>query len=189
MTATTTPITFEALTTYDNKRLEPFMTSGPSPAIDDLLGFDFQGWNIASTTTILGTRKFFKGFFGTAGQPTGWGYNMPAVQNAREAPWSPKLKDGQPTRYFFYKVLPGTAVRDAVFPKTLVVDYRGWPKYFVLNPVKYTVDYLVRPDPANRDLLVGKSYSQVLGLKIFLGFFILKRYGRSGYAGPAGMNL
>jgi hypothetical protein len=51
------------------------------------------------------------------------------------------------------------------------------------------VDYLVRPDPANHDLILGKSYSQLLGLKIFLGFFILQRFKPSGYAGPPGMDL
>lgn len=189
MTPPTAPITFETLTGFDNKRLEPFMTTCPAPTIDELLGFDFQGWNIAATTVLLGTRKFFKGFFGRKGQPTAWGYNMPAVQNKKEEPWAYKLEQGQPKHYFFYKVLPGHALKDAVLPKTLVVDYRLWPEYFVLNPVKYTVDYLVRPDPLNHDLLLGKSYSQLLGLKIFLGFFILKRFKASGYSGPPGMTL
>jgi hypothetical protein len=179
-------MTFAELTGYDNKRLEPFMKGHPAPAIADVLGFDFRGWNIAAATDVTGTRKFFKGFFGAVGKPQAWGYNMPAVQDGKDKPWRVKTKQGQPVRYFFYGVLPGSALKDAVYPATLVVDYRKWPDYFVLNPAGYVVDYLVYPDPANRDVIVGKSYAQMLGLRIFLGFFILERFGPSGYAGPAG---
>lgn len=179
-------MTFAELTTYDNKRLEPFMKGYPAPSIADVLGFDFRGWNIAGVTDIMGTRKFFKGFFGTAGKPRAWGYNMPAVQDGKDKPWRPKTKNGQPTRYFFYGVLAGADLKDAVHRDTLVVDYRKWPKYFPLDPVRFVVDYLVYPDPANRDLILGKSYNQILGLRIFLGFFILERFQPSGYSGPPG---
>jgi hypothetical protein len=162
------------------------MKGHPAPSIDDVLGFDFRGWNIAASTDVLGTRKFFKGFYGAAGKTHAWGYNMPAVQDGKDKPWRPKMKDGKPIRYFFFGVLSGSALEDAVYPATLVVDYRKWPKYSVLNPARYTVDYLVYPDPANRDLIVGKAYGQPLALKIFLGFFILERFQPSGYAGPSG---
>jgi hypothetical protein len=182
-------MTFDELTRYDNRRLDVFMSQQPAPQIRDLLGFAFRGWNIQSTTAILGTRKFFKGFFGDATKPHAWGYNMPAVQDGRERPWRAKTKDGQPIRYYFFKVVAGSALKDSVHPHTLVVDYRPWRAYSALNPVKYTVDYLVYPDPHNHDLLVGKSYSQVLGMRLFLGFFILERFGPSGFTGPPGFAL
>jgi hypothetical protein len=66
-----------------------------------------------------------------------------------------------------------------------VVDYRQWPGYSPFNPVRYTVDYLAYPDPANRDLIVGKSYAQLgSSIRPLLGFFILSRIGPSGYTGP-----
>ena len=182
-------MTFDELTAYDNRRLEPFLTGFPAPEISDLLGFEFRGWNIQSATKVMGTRKFFKGFFGVATRPHAWGYNMPAVQDGKDHPWRAKTKDGRPIRCFFFKIVPGTAISDSLHPKTLVVDYRQWPEYFLLNPVKYTVDYLVYPDPQNHNLIVGKSYSQVLGTRIFLGFFILERFQPSGYSGPPGFAL
>jgi hypothetical protein len=178
------PLTFEDLTRYDNRRLEPLLRSGAVPAASDLVGYEFRGWNIQGLTDILGTRKFIKGFYGDPALPTAWGYNMPVQQNGRGKPWLPKLKHNEPIRYYFYGVLPGPSLRDAIYPRTLVVDYRKWPEYSDLNPIKYTVDYLVFPDPANRDLLVGKSYAQIGKIRPFLGFFILARLRPSGYAGP-----
>ena len=48
-----------------------------------------------------------------------------------------------------------------------------------------TVDYLAFVDPANTNLILGKSYSQFLGLRMFLGYFLLERLRQSGYEGPA----
>jgi hypothetical protein len=177
------PLTFDELTTYDNRRLEPLMRSNAVPAASDLVGYEFRGWNIQALTEVLGTRKFIKGFYGDATSPTAWGYNMPVQQNGRGTPWLPKLKNNQPIRYYFYKVLPGPSLRDAIHPRTLVIDYRQWPEYSAFDPVKYTVDYLVFPDPANGDLVLGKSYSQIGSIRPFLGFFILARLRPSDYEG------
>jgi hypothetical protein len=179
------PLTFDNLTEYDNRRLEPLMASGAIPALSELVGYEFRGWNIQGLTEVLGTRKFFKGFY--ANDPAGaaaWGYNMPAQRNGRNEPWRPKLKNGQPIRYYFFKLLTGPMLKDAIYPRSMVVDYRQWPGYSPFNPVRYTVDYLVFPDPANRDLIVGKSYAQLGSIRPFLGFFILARQGQSNYAGP-----
>lgn len=75
-------------------------------------------------------------------------------------------------------------MKDSVYPGMLVVDYRQWPDYFVLSPIKYTVDYLALVDAGNPDLILGKGYSQFLGLKMFRGFFLLDRPRQSGYMGP-----
>jgi hypothetical protein len=181
-------MTFEQLTVLKNDELERFMSGHPAPALAGMVGFDYRGWNIQAATAILGTRKFFKGFFGTQGQSHAWGYNMPAVQNAKHEHWYPKKTNGQVKRYYFYKVVDGSTLSDSVYPHTLVIDYRLWPGYSPLSPVKYTVDYLVLPDPQNDALIVGKSYSQLLGTKIFLGFFIIERWHPSGYSGPPGFS-
>ena len=102
------PLTFDELTTYDNRRLEPLMASGGMPTAGDLVGYEFRGWNIQALTDVIGTRKFIKGFYGGApGESTSWGYNMPVEQNRRDQPWLPKLKNNEPIRYYFFKVLPG----------------------------------------------------------------------------------
>ena len=173
--------TFQSLSSATNEELEPFKNTSPVPTADSLTGFDFRGWNVAKNAEILGIRKFIKGFFRDPAKGADFGYNMPVIQNGFEEPWQPKLKDGKEKRYFFFGVLPGSQVDDAILPRTLVVDYRKWPANFVLSPPTYTVDYLVNPDPANRDLVLGKSYLQALGLKPFLGFFIIERLRPSTY--------
>jgi hypothetical protein len=180
------PLTFDELTKYDNRRLDPLMVSGTVPTLADVVGYEFRGWNIQGLTEVLGTRKFIKGFYtDDPAAPTAWGYNMPVEQNGREKPWVPKRKNGEPIRYYFFRLLPGPKVKDAIYSRTLVVDYRQWPGYSPFNPVRYTVDYLVYPDPANRDLIVGKSYAQLgSSIRPLLGFFILFRIGPSNYSGP-----
>lgn len=180
------PLTFDQLITYDNRRLEPLMASAAAPTASELVGYEFRGWNIQSLTKLLQTQKFIKGFYeeDVAGNATSWGYNMPVQQNKPDQPWLPKLKNNQPIRYFFFRVLPGPSLRDAIYPRTLVIDYRQWPEYFILHPVRYTVDYLVYPEPTNRDLILGKSYAQIGFIRPFLGFFILARLRPSDYKGP-----
>jgi hypothetical protein len=158
-----------------NEELDALMNTSPVPTAASLTGFDFRGWNVQKATEVLGFRKFIKGFFRDPAKGADFGYNMPVVQNRFDEPWQPRLKDGKETRYLFFGVLPGSQVDDAIHPTTLVVDYRKWKDNFVLSPFTYTVDYLVNPDPANPDLVLGKSYLQALGLKPFLGFFIIER--------------
>ncbi len=181
------PLTFEELTSYDNRRLEPLMASGAVPTASEIVAYEFRGWNIAALSDVIGARKFIKGFYaGDAVPPMAWGYNRPVEQNGRDQPWLHKIKNNEPVRYYFFKVLPGLNLADAIYPRTLAIDYRQWPGYSFFDVVKFTVDYLVYPDPANHDLLLGKSYAQ-LGTVVrpFLGFFILARLRPSNYTGPA----
>lgn len=168
--------TFESLIEASKDSLDQLMTVGSVPAIDDLLGWEFRGWNIQAATAILGTRKFKKGFFGEAGAAEASGYNVPVVQNGKKEPWIAKPSEEKPKRYFFFKALPASAVPDAKYPKSVVVDYRRWEGYFALNPVRFTVDYLVCPEPTNRHLVLGKSYWQAGPLSPFLGYFVLERH-------------
>jgi hypothetical protein len=177
--------TFEQLASLRNDQLEAVLKAGTPPTAADLTGYEFRGWNQNSGTDIIGTRKFIKGFYGVMPDGTGWGYNMPVEQTGMNQPWKPKQQNGKDIRYGFFRLLPGTRMKDSVYPAMLVVDYRQWPDYFVLSPIKYTVDYLAFVDPGNPNLILGKSYSQFLGLRMFLGFFLLDRLRQSGYEGPA----
>lgn len=178
-------ITFDQLAALKDNDLEKTLKAGLPPTVADLTGYEFRGWNQNSGTDIIGTRKFIKGFYGSKPDGTGWGYNMPVEQNGLSQPWKPKQEKGKDIRYAFFKVLPGARMKDSVYPAMLVVDYRQWPDYFFLSPIKYTVDYLVFVEPGNTDLILGKSYSQFLGIKMFLGYFIIERLRQSGYEGPS----
>jgi hypothetical protein len=174
--------TFDSLTTASKDVLDHLMTTaGSPPSIPDVLGYEFRGWNLQPTTKLLGTRKFKKGFFGDPAAGYAWGYNVPVQQNAKHEPWISRPSDANPKRYFFFKVLPATAANKPQYSNSLVVDYREWKEYFVLNPVRFTVDYLIYPDPANHDLILGKSYWEAGALRPFLGYFVLERHNPSNY--------
>lgn len=173
--------TFDALTTLDKKELDRIMDEGRAPEIEDVLGYEFRGWNLQEATKLLGTRKFKKGFFGDPGKGYAWGYNVPVKQNAKDEPWISEPNDDDPKRYFFFKVFPASAADDPKYPNSLVVDYRKWDEYFFLNPVRFTVDYLVYPNPSNHDLILGISYLEAGPVRPFMGYFVLERYNQSNY--------
>lgn len=175
--------TFEGLASQDRSSLEDVLRSGEPVTAAEVVGFEFRGWNLNSATKLIGTRKFKKGFYRdrTAGTP--WGYNVRVRQGRIDEPWVALPSDATPRRFYFFGVsdpAPGNR-----HPNALVVDYRRWPGNSVLDPVRYTVDYLVAPDPAKRDLLLGKSYAEFPIGRPFLGFFILERHNPSDFDGPA----
>jgi hypothetical protein len=109
---------------------------------------EFRGWNLQKATAILGTRKFIKGFFAGQSAAAVWGYNKPVEQNEFKEPWIPKIRHGHEIRYLFFGVVPGNQVPDAVYPESLVVDYRLWPKNSPINPLSFTVTpRSARPQP------------------------------------------
>lgn len=185
MSVTASQFTFESLASPPNgiskQTLDDIMLQGTPPAIADLLGYEFRGWNLNRATELTGTRKFKKGFFGQQDKGFAWGYNIPIRRSAFHEPWISKPSDQNPKRYFFFKVFPPTKAPGSKYPNSLVIDYHKWGEYFFLNPVGYTVDYLVYADPTNRNLILGKSYLEAGPVRPFLGYFVLERRNPSNY--------
>jgi hypothetical protein len=178
--------TFEELIEFNNDQLGQLMVAGGTPAIDELIGYEYRGYNIQAATKFLGTRKFKKGFFGNAGEGHAWGYNMPVTQNGKAEPWLAVPNEENPQRYFFFGVLPaGAPGYDKRYAHSLIIDYSLWGDYFFLNPARYTVDYMIYPNPDNRDLMVGKSDFVNGPVRFFLGYFIIERHNKSNYTPPA----
>jgi len=172
--------TFESLAKASNPELESLMSTKAVPTAESLAGSEFRGWNVAELASVLGIRKFIKGFFRCSDSPDFAGYNMPVIQNDFNGPWEPALEEGEPVRHFYFGLLPGSSVSDAIYPATLVVDYRLWKGSPTTPPgITNTVDYLVLPDPSNPNLVLGKSYLQFSSLKPFLGFFLIERLQKS----------
>jgi hypothetical protein len=173
--------TQKGLADASDDEIEKIFDASPPATLASIVGFDFQGWNVPKFSSVLGIRKFIKGFFGDPTLPQASGYNMPVEQNSFDEPWKPKQKDGKDIRYWFFGVLPVSRVPDAKCPNTLVVDYRKWPANPRISPITYTVDYLVAPNPGNSDFLIGKSYLQSPILTLKLGFFLIQRFRPSTY--------
>jgi choline dehydrogenase-like flavoprotein len=179
-------------------QLDEVLLWGSEPSLEDVVGWEFQGWNVNPMSRTIGSRKFKKGFFGNPevyGDPAkeyAWGYNMTVEQNDFDEPWIPTPSPSAPRRHLFWGVQAGRKADKPLHPNTLVIDYRLWPEHFVLNPLRYTVDYLVYPNPADKTLLLGNSYIVIGPIKLFLGYFLLRRdadrsdYGRTSYALTAG---
>ncbi|MFZ0390309.1 MAG: GMC family oxidoreductase, partial [Calditrichia bacterium] len=107
--------------------------------------------------------------------------NVPVKQDGKQNPWRAKPSEEKPKRYFFFQVLPADSPGGYEYPGTMIVDYSKWDEYFFLNPVQNTVDYLVYPDPDNKDLILGKSYYKTFIGEFYLGYFVLERDNRSNY--------
>jgi hypothetical protein len=140
--------TFDALCRLDNKALDKVMDIGVPPVMEELIGWEFKGWNINPATNITRTRKFKKGFFGQQGEDHAWGYNVAVKQSDFAGPWVADPSDAAPRRYYFFGVVPVAKANKPKVKNSLVIDYRLWDEYFKLNPVGYTVDYLIHPDPS-----------------------------------------
>lgn len=176
------PHTFESLSKMSAAELEAVLVAGEEPKLGpEIVGWEFQGWNVNPAARLIGSRKFKKGFFGNpeiygdAERQWAWGYNMTVQQNGFTEPWIPTPSPANPTRHLFWGVVPGARAKQPKYPATLVIDYRLWKEYFPVNPIGYTVDYLVYPNPGDRGLILGKSYMEAGPLKPLLGFFILRR--------------
>ncbi len=155
-------------------QLEALMLRGQTPDSDALIDWEFRGMNLGVGPRILGIRKFIKGFYRPADGAV-FGYNVRARQNDPHEAWFAKLTSGKRKRFGFYRVLPtDPESRDNAYLNTLLLDYgRGGNGPFDITATLR--DYLVRVNPGSDDLLLGKAFFAVGGLRLALGYFLLER--------------
>lgn len=187
--------TYEELCTSEQDVLEQIMKEGLTPKLEDLAGYEFKGFNTLDLTSILGFRKFKKGFYWAEG--TGpeakilKGYNVKIVQNAMIDEWIDIMKHGRPACHGFYRVFPPAETRAYNdYPNAVLIDYSAGDNP-LLDPSKFLRDYLVQVSPTNRDLFLGKAYvalgpvkiaaSYKLQALISVSFFVLQRHNPSTF--------
>ena len=157
--------------------LEAMFVRGVMPELDQLIGWEFRGINHPAWASLVGIKKFIKGFFvGQDGRVMG--YNCPVVQNVVDGRWRAKPEDGAPRRFGFYEVAPVDATaRDNTYLHAVLLDYgKGGNKAYDLS--RNLRDYVVQVDPENPDLFLGKAYYAVGPARIATNFFILERHRR-----------
>lgn len=153
--------------------LDRSFRAGRGPALASLVGFEWRGYNTSRVTRLLGIQKFIKGFFETSAVE---GYNIPVVQNGLFAPWIDKPHPSNPRRYAFYLVKPGDEDSpDKDHAGAALLDYGASTRNPRLAIPRLLRDYLVQVDEANPDLLLGKAYLVVGGLRIPASYFVLER--------------
>jgi len=170
---------FRELALAPNERLEQYMRSARGPAPESLAGYEWRGFNLSWRVKLLGLQKFVKGFF-QAG-PVIEGYNIPVEQNGLEGPWLPKPTPANPRRYAFYTVAAVDAHGvDHLYPQAILLDYGASPRNPPGAVERRLRDYVVQPDPANADLLLGKAYFAFGRVRLASNFFVIERLGPSG---------
>ncbi len=166
---------FHDLAQASASRLEHILRASKGPPMEALLAFEWRGYNTSWQPRLLGIQKFIKGFFQVGGQVEG--YNIPVVQNGPDGPWLHQPTLENPRRYAFYcvsRVKP--ASRDNLYPEAILLDYGASTRNAQSPPIaKLLRDYLVQPNPANPDLLLGKAYLALGPLRVPSNFFILER--------------
>lgn len=153
--------------------LSRLMDAGRPPAWESLAGWEWRGWNHPAVLAVLGIRKFVKGFFLDEATKSPAGYNRPVVQDGFDREWTPK---GKP--FGFYAVRPPSAP-DLRRPRSLLLDYGASARNFALAPERLLRDYLVQPDPAEPDVLLGEATLALGALRPATNFFLLERLGRA----------
>lgn len=147
---------------------------GADPAA--LAGTLWGGWNVRWFTRLAGIQKFVKGFF--AGPDGLEGYNIPARQDGLEAPWARCPSERAPQRFGFYTVRP--APRPGLAAPALLLDYGASARNALWRPERLLRDWLVRPEPSEPDVLLGRAYLRLGGL-VHSNFFVLQRIGEDSW--------
>lgn len=134
-----------------------------------MVGLEFRGYNLSGAMTLVGVRKFIKGFVNEADGGT-TGYNRLVGQNGLEGDWVAKSK-----RFGFFAVeaIDGVA-GGAASPGGLLLDYGrgGNPAY---DPSRLVRDYLVKVEESG--VLFGKAFLAVGSRRIAAGCFLLEPRG------------
>ncbi len=177
----------EILQDMSNGQREAIMRTGVAPRFEDLAGWEFGGGNAVPLFRLLGIRKFVKGFYeGPPRAPQGpepfiQGYNVDVAGNADDEPHLMKPSPESPKRYGFYRVHRVVeGARDDKYPNALLLDYGLGGNGLFGPPLR---DYLVQVYPDDPDLLLGKAYLNILGLRVPSNFFVLKRLHRHSFTG------
>jgi hypothetical protein len=165
---------FRQLANSSNRELEAILRAGQAPQLPSLVGSEWCGYNTPAFAKLLGIQKFIKGFF--QGPQGVEGYNTPALQNGIDGPWLAQPSPESPRRFGFYTVTPvDRAARDNSYPEAVLLDYGASRRNERGGIARALRDYLVQPDPANPDILLGKAYFALGSFRVPSSFFILER--------------
>ena len=163
------------------------MQEGVAPSFESLAGWEFAGTNTGGASDLLGIRKFKKGFYAGAPrvtegpQPYIQGYNVIVEQNGVGKPHIATPTEATAKRHGFYRVhavIPGAT--DNVYPNALLLDY-GLGRNGI-EPSGLLRDYLVQVYADDPDLLLGRAFFAVAGMRIHGGYFVLARDNRFDYS-------
>jgi hypothetical protein len=157
------------------RELDAVFAAGSSPDVSALTGFEFRGYNQPRAAALLGIRKFIKAFYLDSAQRP-FGCNTPVTQNGLEDEWLARPSAGHPKRYAFFQVEPASPdAPDDLRRGAALLDYsRGGNRAYDI--ARILRDYLVRVEPGSDELLLGKAFFVVAGVRLANSYFLIERY-------------
>lgn len=169
---TTTPDTepspaLRAYAEMGRRHLEREFAAGAEPKIDDLVGWEWRGINPPAVLRAVGAGRFVKGF--VEGPRGAEGYVLLASQRD----WSRRMFRGRVIRHSHFDVRAATGRHRG----TVLLDYGSHPRNPRGHPGRLLREFLVHPDPENRDVLLGKAFVDA-GRLIPVSFYLLEREQR-----------
>lgn len=175
---------YVSLALATNVELEHVMRAGVQPDPASIAGWEFKGWNTLDLTSVLGFRKFKKGFYQmdpTTDPAEGiQGYNVKPVQNGLGDPWFDIVKKGQSVKHGWYDCYPVRLHEvDNKYPNGLLINY-NCGRNPTGDPTSFLRDYIVKPYADDEDLMLGKAFVALgSSLRLFVSYFVLERYNES----------
>ncbi|MBL4846012.1 MAG: hypothetical protein JKY65_10840 [Planctomycetes bacterium] len=170
------PLDLVEVVTWSPEEVEEALLTSPPPALEELLGWEFYGYNLPDFTSLIGIRKFVKGFLPGVGEELLRGYNVRV--RPRGGPLDPwdvvRGRSGEPVRHGFFDVgvpLPP----DIRYPQSFLLDY-DCGRNPAWDPSVRLRDYLVAVGP---DTLLGKAYLAFGRRRVPVSTFVLQRAGRA----------
>ena len=174
---------YETIARLSRREHDALFTSGSPPTIDELVGWEFSGWNCSLLPKLGGFQKFVKGFYRRPEHPPAEcaGFNAPVIQNGIDGQWLALPADATPKRFGFYRVRPaGGAETSGAQPGALLLDYGDHPANPRLDVSRLLRDVLVKIE-GDPDLLLGKAHLD-FGRWLFAGYFLLERRRRHDFS-------
>lgn len=177
----------QLLQSTSTAELETLLRNGSAPSFESIVGWEWKGGNAFTLAKLLGIRRFTKGFYeGPARSTVGptpfvQGYNVDVRRGPDDGPHQLLPSDDAPKRFGFYRVhAPVPGARDSYYPNALLLDYGLGGNGIFGPPLR---DYVVQPYADEPDLLLGKAYLALAGLRIPSNFFILERLRPHSFKG------
>lgn len=169
---------YASLCSSTDETLEEVLRNGVMPKFDDVMGYEYRGWNTPFFASWVGILRFKKGFFwdtGAGGRPRGYNKNIEPGKITEL--WQEKGPGGKSAPFGFYEIQPQLEVAGSPYPNSILLDY-NCPRNLAVDPTKLLRDYVVQVHAGDPTLLLGKAYLALPGDPA-ISFFILERVGES----------
>lgn len=156
------------------RELGRLMVRGERPDVAALVGWEHRGTNLPATSTLLGLRRFIKGFETNAHGAT-VGYNKSVPGSDLATPWAPRpQKDGRIAFAPFTVDAVDPEAPDNKYLDALLLDYGAVPEPEpgIAGRLR---DYLVRVEPGSDALLLGQAFLAWGNRRVPVGWFALER--------------